>query len=168
MAEASAAEQRSSDMKFDLKTILGVLTAAVWALAGIAGVTWFAVGLAIAPFDERLRAVQDEIAEQAERSDRRFAEQAERSDRRFAEQAERSDLRFAEQAERYDRGFAEQREGFAGQAERLDRGFASIRESVAELRESVAELKGFLDGMMLVGGPRVAQPIWADEHGRRC
>ena len=137
-------------MKFNLKTILGVLTVAVWALAGIVGVTWFAVGLAIAPFDERLRAVQDEIAEQTEMLDRGFAEQAERLDRGFAEQAER-----------LDRGFAEQ-------AERLDRGFASIRESVADLRESVAELKGFLEGMMLVGGPCVARPIWADEHGRRC
>ena len=148
-------------MKFDLKTILGVLTAAVWVLAGIVGVTWFAVGLAIAPFDERLRAVQDEIAEQTEMLDRGFAEQAERLDRGFAEQAERLDRGFAEQAERLDRGFAEQ-------AERLDRGFASIRESVADLRESVAELKGFLEGMMLVGGPCVARPIWAEEHGRRC
>ena len=143
-------------MKFNLKTILGVLTVAVSALAGLSGLLWFVVGLAIAPLDERMSAVQGDLAAQAERTDRRFAEQreeivalGERTDRRFAEQreelvalGEKTDRRFAEQAERSDLRFAEQ-------AERSDRSFASIRESVTELRESMAEFKGTLRALMV-------------------
>ena len=132
-------------MKFNLKTILGVLTVAVSALAGLSGLLWFVVGLAIAPLDERMSAVQGDLAAQAERTDRRFAEQreeivalGERTDRRFAEQREE----LVALGEKTDRRFAEQ-------AERSDRSFASIRESVTELRESMAEFKGTLRALMV-------------------
>lgn len=68
--------QGNPDMKFDLKTILGILTVAATVLAGVAGVVWFVVGLAIAPLNERLIALKDDTVAQGERTDRRFSEQA--------------------------------------------------------------------------------------------
>lgn len=70
-------------MKFDLKALLAILTVAASVLAGIAGVVWFVVGLAIAPLDERLSALKEDVVTQGER----IVALGERTDRRFAEQA---------------------------------------------------------------------------------